>query len=54
MHYKTPASKRELDTHEPFLKKLGLKEIASQPKLTVTRSNLPVSTQVVVLDYPNR
>lgn len=54
MHYKTPASLRDLDTHETFLKKLGIKDIAPQPKLTVTRSNLPASTQVVVLDYPNR
>ncbi len=54
MHYKTHALLRDLDTIDTFLKKMGIKEIAPQPKLTVTRSNLPPSTQVVVLDYPSR
>ncbi len=53
MHYKTPKATRNLDTAEDFLKKLGTKEIVSQPRLTFNRSTLPVSTQVVVLDYPH-
>ena len=52
MHHKTPKLTRNLDTAENFLKKLGVKETVSQPRLTFNRSTLPVSTQVVVLDYP--
>jgi hypothetical protein len=32
---------------------MGIKEKVSQPKLSVNRSNLPTSTQIVVLDYPH-
>lgn len=51
MHYKTAAEKSELDFPEKFLKELGHKELATQPKLMVTRTNIPVATQVVMLDY---
>jgi L-ascorbate metabolism protein UlaG (beta-lactamase superfamily) len=53
MHYKTPALTRELEPLDKFLKKMGMKEIASQPKFSVNRSTLPLSTQVVILNYPN-
>src|SRR4030042_1833380 len=52
MHYKTPALKRELEPVDRFLKEIGAKQVASQPKLSVTRSNLPLTTQVFLLDYP--
>ena len=51
MHYKTQAISRELDPVENFLKEMGMDEIQSQPKLSFTRSNLPASTQVFLLDY---
>jgi L-ascorbate metabolism protein UlaG (beta-lactamase superfamily) len=51
MHYKTPALKKELEPVDKFLKEAGVKEKVSQPKLSVSRSNLPTSTQVIVLDY---
>lgn len=51
MHYKTPVLARELEPVDRFLKELGLKEVPYQPKLSVTRSSLPMNTQVIVLDY---
>jgi L-ascorbate metabolism protein UlaG (beta-lactamase superfamily) len=51
MHYKTPAISSELDSVERFLKEIGVKEINPQPKLSFTRSNLPASMQVSLLDY---
>lgn len=51
MHYKTPALERELEPVERFLKEIGVKETESQPKLSLTRSSLPASTQVFLLDY---
>ena len=51
MHYKTPAISWELDSVERFLKEIGVKEINPQPKLSFTRSNLPASMQVFILDY---
>jgi L-ascorbate metabolism protein UlaG (beta-lactamase superfamily) len=50
MHYKTPKLTRELDPVDNFLSKLGVKEVVAQPRLTINRSTLPVSTQVVVLE----
>ncbi len=51
MHYKTKALKRDLEPVDRFLKEMGIKEVASRPKLTVTKSNLPLTTQVFLLDY---
>ena len=48
---KTSTLKKDLEPIDKFLKEMGIKEIASQPKLSVTRTNLPASTQVIVLDY---
>lgn len=49
MHYKTPALKRELDPVEDFLKEMGMGQVEPRPKFSVSRSNLPLSTQVFVL-----
>jgi L-ascorbate metabolism protein UlaG (beta-lactamase superfamily) len=54
MHYKTPIAGEHLETLDKFLKKLGIKEITSQPKLTITRNTFSEATQVVVLNYPNQ
>lgn len=49
MHYKTPALDRELDPVDNFLKEMGMGQVEPRPKLSLSRSNLPVSTQVFVL-----
>jgi L-ascorbate metabolism protein UlaG (beta-lactamase superfamily) len=51
MHYKTPALSWELEPVERFLKEIGAKQVNSQPKLSITKSNLPDSSQVFLLDY---
>jgi len=53
MHYKTPALSWELEPVDRFLKEIGIKQVTPQPKLSVTRSSLPPSTQVFLLDYPH-
>jgi len=53
MHYKTPQLGGELEPVESFLKEIGATEVTSQPKLSLTRSSLPASTQVFLLDYPH-
>jgi L-ascorbate metabolism protein UlaG (beta-lactamase superfamily) len=53
MHYKTPALNRELEAVDRFLKEIGAKQVNSQPKLSVSKSNLPASSQVFLLDYPH-
>jgi L-ascorbate metabolism protein UlaG (beta-lactamase superfamily) len=51
MHYKTEALSWELEPVGRFLKEMGGEQVTSQPKLSFNRSNLPVSTQVFLLDY---
>lgn len=51
MHYKTEALKRLLEPVSRFLKEMGVKEANSQPKLSCTKANLPLTTQVILLDY---
>ncbi len=52
MHYKTPAYTGEAEPVEKFLKEMGKEQILPVPRLNVTRSNRPESTQVVLLNYP--
>ena len=49
MHYKTLLLKRELEPVDKFLTEMGVKEVSPQPKLSVTKANLPITTQVVLL-----
>jgi len=51
MHYKTEAEKKDLETADRFLKEMGVKEAIAQPKLSVNKSSLPLTMQVVVLSY---
>jgi len=51
MHYKTSALSRELEPVEKFLKEIGVRQVNPQPKLSLTRSSLPDSMQVFLLDY---
>jgi L-ascorbate metabolism protein UlaG (beta-lactamase superfamily) len=49
MHYKTPKTDRDLEPVENFLKEMGHTQVEPRPKLNVSRSNLPITTEVVVL-----
>lgn len=51
MHYKTEVLKRELEPVDGFLKEMGVKEVNPQPKLSLTKANLPASTQVFLLEF---
>ncbi|MBI2849723.1 MAG: MBL fold metallo-hydrolase [Chloroflexi bacterium] len=51
MHYKTPVLKRELEPVDKFLTEMGVKEISAQPKLSVNKALLPLTTQVFLLSY---
>jgi len=51
MHYKTSALSGELESVGKFLKEIGTKQVEPQSKLSLTKSSLPISTQVFLLDY---
>ncbi|MFC1865533.1 MBL fold metallo-hydrolase [Chloroflexota bacterium] len=51
MHYKTEAVNQELEPVDRFLKEIGIHDITPQPKLSVTKANLPLTMQVVLLEY---
>jgi len=51
MHYKTPVIDRELEPVDKFLKEMGIEQAEPRPKLTVSKSNLPLSLQVILLNY---
>lgn len=53
MHYRTDVT-TWLDPLDKFTAAMGLRDVAPQPKLTVTRSNLPSESKLVVLDYRSR
>jgi L-ascorbate metabolism protein UlaG (beta-lactamase superfamily) len=49
MHYKTAKTERDLEPVENFLKEMGQTQVEPRPKLNVSRTNLPLTTEVVVL-----
>lgn len=51
MHYKTVALNRELEPVSRLLKEMGVEEVNPQPKLSLSRAKLPLSTQVFLLEY---
>ncbi|MFC2034143.1 MBL fold metallo-hydrolase [Chloroflexota bacterium] len=51
MHYKTEVLNKELEPVDNFFKEMGFKQVTSQPKLTFTKNSLPLTTQVVLLEY---
>ena len=51
MHYKTEALNRGLEPVDRFLEEMGVKAVNPQPKLSLTKANLPTSTQVFLLEY---
>lgn len=50
VRYKTEQATPELESIDPFIKQMGLTTPTPQAKLSVTRSNLPETTEVAVLD----
>jgi L-ascorbate metabolism protein UlaG (beta-lactamase superfamily) len=51
MHYKTEAFTGDLSPVDKFLDKMRIRELETRPKLSITSSSLPSSTQTIVLDY---
>ena len=51
MHYKTEVSRPDLEPVGRFLKEMGTGEVIPRPKLTISKSNLPPTTQVFLLNY---
>jgi L-ascorbate metabolism protein UlaG (beta-lactamase superfamily) len=51
MHYKTEAFTGNLSPVNKFLDQMRIKWIESKPKLSITSSSLPSSTQTMVLTY---
>jgi L-ascorbate metabolism protein UlaG (beta-lactamase superfamily) len=53
MHYKTDASKGDLEPLDRFLKEIGAASALNErlPKLSITKGTLPDETQVQVLEY---
>jgi len=52
MHYKTDALTANLQPVDKFLKKMVGREPEVKPNLSVTKSSMPDTTQVIILDYP--
>jgi len=51
MHYKTEAFTGNLSPMDKFLDKMRIRELEARPKLSITSSSLPSSTQTIVLNY---
>ena len=51
MHYKTEAFTGNLSPVDKFLDKMRIRELEAKPKLSITSSSLPSSTQTVVLNH---
>ena len=51
MHYKTEAFTGNLSPVDKFLDKMRIRELEAKPKLSITSSSLPSSTQTIVLNY---
>jgi L-ascorbate metabolism protein UlaG (beta-lactamase superfamily) len=51
MHYKTDVFTGNLSPVDKFLDKLRLKELEAKPKLSITSSSLPSTTQVILLNH---
>jgi L-ascorbate metabolism protein UlaG (beta-lactamase superfamily) len=52
MHYRSTASEGRRDALDPldkFCREMGVEAISPQPRLVVTRTNMPVETQVVIV-----
>lgn len=52
MHYKTKKFPGSLSPVDRFLEEMRMRDVEARPKLSVTLSSLPGSTQTVVLNHP--
>jgi L-ascorbate metabolism protein UlaG (beta-lactamase superfamily) len=53
MHYR-PSDGETPNPLDKFCREMGIETINTQPKLSITRNNLPAETQVVILESRNR
>ncbi len=51
MHYKTEAFTGNLSPVDKFLDKMRIRELEAKPKLSITSSSLPSSTQTIALNH---
>ncbi|MCD6391729.1 MAG: MBL fold metallo-hydrolase [Dehalococcoidia bacterium] len=51
MHYKTEAFTGNLGPVDKFLNKMRVPELEAKPKLSITSSSLPTTTQIIILNY---
>jgi L-ascorbate metabolism protein UlaG (beta-lactamase superfamily) len=51
MHYKTSLFQGDLEPVEAFLREFGAEQTVPQPKLNVNKNNLPLTTQVTLLEF---
>jgi L-ascorbate metabolism protein UlaG (beta-lactamase superfamily) len=51
MHYKTEVFTGNLSLVDKFLDKMRIRELEAKPKLSITSSSLPTTTQTIVLNY---
>jgi len=52
MHYKTDVFTGNLSPVDKFLEKLRIRGLEPKPKLSITSSSLPSTTQVILLNHP--
>jgi len=52
MHYRTEAFTGDLSPVDKFLDKMRIRDLEARPKLSITSSSLPSSTQTILLNYP--
>ena len=50
MHYQVPGLQVQLNPVDDFLRQMGLRDVQSQPRLTISATSLPAELRVVVLD----
>jgi len=51
MHYKTEVFTGNLSPVDKFLDKMRIRELEARPKLSITSSSLPSSTQIIILNH---
>jgi L-ascorbate metabolism protein UlaG (beta-lactamase superfamily) len=51
MHYKTEAFTGNLSPLDKFLSKMKIRELEARPKLSITSTSLPTTTQTIVLKH---
>ena len=51
MMYQTDAATAQLDPVERFLKEMGVEAKPAEGRITITKSNIPGSTTVALLNY---